>query len=283
MSSGMSLAAKSNVYPLFASGRRTLREEWAAAAKGLPPQQATNDPADLVADAHIIQADAEKLTRRIAKALGGMAEMGPEKDLYRVLNKLKGKEDGKDISFNCDFSRSRVLLRNKSQIRNALDMFAESGVVDLKDGTRILVREVENNFSTFNKRKAGIANLDVKITFEFTTATGEKSYHHHELQFIPEQARDDYEASHEAYKRKRLAQIYRDGADNALAICGNEGDAHVWSKKWVQFDTDMKASDAQRLAIHKGVRDRLGLDELIGYQPCTSSKSKRLDISALVL
>lgn len=266
----------STEYPQFKSGRRSLSEEWSAAAKGEPPQQATHDPAILFADAQIIQKDAESLTRRIAKVLGGMAEMGPEKDLYRVLAKFSGKEEGKDPSFNCDFSRSRVLLRNKTQIRRAIDMFANPGQIELKDGTRIVVREVENNFTCLNKRKAGLANMDVKITFEFTTAEGEKSFHHHELQFIPAEAKADYERSHDVYKRKRVAQIYRDGADNALAICG-PSEAEGWSKKWRQYDAQIQTAQVERWSIHMGVRERLGLDELIGYQPCSSCKVKKLE------
>lgn len=275
MSQDMQLVHSSE-FPRFKSGRRSLSEEWAAAAQGAPPQQAAHDPAVLFADAQIIQKDADNLTRRLAKVLGGIAEMGPEKNLYRVLAKFSGKDDGKDPSFNCDFSRSRILLRNKSQIRNAIDMFASTGMLELKDGTRFMVREVEQNFTTLNKRKAGLANMDVKITFEFTTAEGERSFHHHELQFMPAEAKADYQRSHEVYERKRVAQIYRDGADNALAICG-PSEAEGWSKKWRQYDAQMQAAQVERWAIHMGVRERLGLDELIGYQPCNSCKAKKLE------
>lgn len=282
MSQGMQLVEKEQEYPQFRSGRRTLRAEWAAAAKGEPPQQATHDAVALFNDAQIIQKDAEALTRKIAGILGGMTEIGPEKDLYRVMAKFNGKDEGKDVSYNCDFSRSRILLRNKSQIRNAIDMFAAPGVIELRDGTKIRVREVENNFSQINKRKAGLANMDIKITFEFTAADGERSFHHHELQFIPKDARADYERSHEVYKTKRLAQIYRDGADNALAVCG-PSESVSWSKKWNQYDAEMKLAQQQRWDIHNAVRARLGLDELIGYQPCVSSRAKRLDIQGPVL
>ncbi len=276
MSGDMQLVENKQESLQLKSGRRSLREEFAAAAKGEPPQQASHDAAVLMTDAQIIQKDAENLTRKVANILGGVTEIGPEKDLYRVMAKFNGKDQGKDASYNCDFSRSRILLRNKTQIRNAIDMFAQAGTIELRDGTQIKVREVENNFTEFNKRKAGLANLDVKVTFEFTTAEGEKSFHHQEMQFIHKDAKADYERSNEAYKKKRLAQIYRDGADNALAICG-PSESVCWSKKWAQYDADMKAAHQERWDIHTSVRERLGLDELLGYQPCVSNKAKRLD------
>lgn len=282
MSQGMQLVEKKQECPQFTSGRRSLREEWAAAAKGQPPQQASHDANILFTDAQIIQKDAEALTRKLASLLGGVAEVGPEKDLYRVMAKFNGKDEGRDVSYNCDFSRSRIMLRNKAQIRSAIDMFAAPGTIELRDGTQIKIREVENNFSVLNKRKAALANLDVKITFEFTTAEGDKSFHHHELQIIPRDAKSDYERSHEVYKRKRLAQIYRDGADNALAICG-PSETTCWSKKWAQYDAELKTAQQERFNIHSAVRQRLGLDELIGYQPCVSSKAKRVDNQGPVL
>lgn len=274
MQASMQLIEKQQEYPQLKSGRRSLREEYAAAAAGEPPRQASLDPRDLFNDSQIIEPQALAATRAITNIIGCPFEMGPEKDLYRVLTKFSGK-DGKDPSFNCDFSRSRGLLRNKSQARAAMDMFAEPGTVQLRDGLILHVREVENNLVILNKRKAGLPNLDIKLTFEFTTPSGEKSFHHHELQFIFKDAKADYDRSHDAYKRKRVAQMYRDGADNALSMCG-ESDAVSWGKKWKQYDSEVKAAEAVRWDIHNGIRERLGLDELIGYQPCATSKAKKL-------
>ncbi len=274
MQTSMQLVEKQQEYPQFKSGRRSLREEYAAAAAGEPPRQASLDPRDLFNDSQMIEPQAMAATRAITSIIGCPFEMGPEKDLYRVLNKFSGK-DGKDPSYNCDFSRSRGLLRNKSQARAAMDMFAEAGTVQLRDGLILHVREVENNLSTINHRKAGLPNLDVKLTFEFTTPSGETSFHHHELHFIFKDAKADYERSHDAYKNKRLQEMYRDGADNALSICG-EGDAVSWDKKWKQYDRAVKTAQADRWAIHTAIREKLGLDELLGYQPCTTNKAKKL-------
>lgn len=274
MPQSMQLVEKSKEYPLFTSGRRSLREEYEAAAAGEPPRQATLDPRELFNDSQIVENQAQAVTRAIASLVGGIPEMGPEKDWFRVKAKFSGK-DGKDPSYNCDFSRSRILLRNKAQAREAMNIFSGAGTVQLRDGTVLKVREVENNLAETNRRKAGLPNLDVKLTFEFATSTGEQSFHHHELHFIFKDAKADYERSHEAYKRKRVAEMYRDGADNALSMCG-EGDAVSWGKKWKQYDGEVKAAQADRWAIHTAIREKLGLDELVGYQPCATSKAKKL-------
>ncbi|HEY0901209.1 MAG TPA: hypothetical protein VGD95_03715, partial [Micavibrio sp.] len=232
------------------------------------------DPRELFNDSQVIEPQAVAATRAVANLLGGIPEMGPEKDLYRVLHKFSGK-DGKDPSYNCDFSRSRVLLRNKAQAKEAMNIFSGPGTVQLRDGTILKIREVENNLSKINDKKAGLPNLDVKLTFEFTTAEGETSFHHHELHFIFKKAKADYDRSHDAYKAKRVAQMYRDGADNALSICG-EQDAQSWGKKWNQYDAEVKEAQAKRWEIHNKIRADLGLDELIGYQPCVTSKAKKL-------
>lgn len=257
-----------------ASGRRSLREEFAAAAAGAPPRQASLDPRELFNDSQIVEPQAVLATRAVATLLGGIPEMGPEKDLYRVLHKFSGK-DGKDPSYNCDFSRSRVLLRNKAQAKEAMNIFSGPGTVQLRDGTVLRIREVENNLSKINHKKAGLPNLDVKLTFEYTTAEGEKSFHHHELHFIFAKAKPNYDRSHDAYKAKRVAEIYRDGADNALSIC-SEHDAQSWGKKWNQYNADVETAQAKRWDIHNKIRADLGLDELIGYQPCATSKAKKL-------
>lgn len=255
-------------------GRRSLREEFTAAAHGEPPRQAALDPRDLFNDSQLVEPQAIAATRSVATLLGGVPEMGPEKDLYRVLNKFSGK-DGKDPSYNCDFSRSRILLRNKAQAKEAMNIFSGPGNIQLRDGTILKIREVENNLNRVNEKKAGLPNLDVKLTFEYTNNEGETTYHHHELHFIFGKAKADYERSHDAYKAKRLAQMYRDGADNALAICG-EHDALDWGKKWHQYDAEVKEAQAKRWEIHNKIRQDLGLDELIGYQPCATSKAKKL-------
>ena len=271
MQPSMQLIEKQQGYPRFASGRRSLREEYAAAAKGEPPRQATVDPRDLLNDSQLIEPQAETATRFIAHLVGGVPEMGPEKDLYRVLKKFSDK----DPSYNCDFSRSRILLRNKAQAREVMNIFNGPGIIQLRGGMALNVREVENNFVRINERKTGLPNLDAKLTFEFQTPEGENSFHHHELHFIFKSARADYERSHEAYKAKRLAQIYRDGADNALSVCG-EGDARTWDRKWHQYDAAVKAAEAERWEIHNKIRKDLSLDELLGYQPCATSKAKKL-------
>ncbi len=274
MPKSMQLIDNSNKILPSTSGRRSLREEFAAAAAGEPPRQASYDPRTLFNDSQIVEPQAFAATRAVATLLGGIPEMGPEKDLYRVLTKFSGK-DGKDPSYNCDFSRSRVLLRNKAQAREAMNIFSGPGTVQLRDGTILRIREVENNLSRINEKKAGLPNLDVKLTFEYTTAEGEKSFHHHELHFIFAKAKADYNRSHDAYKAKRLAQMYRDGADNALSVCG-EHDALDWGKKWKQYNAEVEAAQARRWEIHNKIRDDLGLDELIGYQPCATSKAKKL-------
>lgn len=275
MQTSMQLIEKQEKYPQLKSGRRSLREEYTAAAQGEPPRQASLDPRELFNDSQIVEPQAQAATRAIATLLGGTPEMGPEKDWFRVKAKFSGKDDGKDPSYNCDFSRSRILLRNKTQAREAMNIFSGPGTVQLRDGLVLKVREVENNLAEINQRKAGLPNLDVKLTFEFTTPTGETSFHHHELHFIFKDAKADYECSHNAYKRKRVAEMYRDGADNALSMCG-ESDAVSWGKKWKQYDGEVKAAQADRWAIHKAIRERLGLDDLIGYQPCVTSKAKKL-------
>ncbi len=274
MQTSMQLVEKQQEYPQFKSGRRSLREEYEAAAAGEPPRQASLDPRELFNDSLVVEPQALAATRAITNIIGCPYEMGPDKDLYRVLTKFSGK-DGKDPSFNCDWRRSRGLLRNKSQARTAMDMFPGPGTIQLRDGLILHVREVENNLATINHRKAGLPNLDIKLTFEFTTPSGEKSFHHHELQFIFKDAKADYERSHDAYKRKRLAQMYCDGADNALSICG-ESDYASWDKKWRQYKREVNAAEAARWDIHNGIRERLGLDELLGYQPCATNKAKKL-------
>lgn len=274
MPQSMQLVEKTDNITLPASGRRSLREEFAAAAAGEPPRQASLDPRELFNESLLIEPQAAAVTRTIANLLGGVPEMGPEKNLYRVLNKFSGK-DGKDPSYNCDFSRSRILLRNKAQAKEAMNIFNKPGTVQLRDGTILKIREVENNLSQINEKKAGLPNLDVKLTFEYTTAQGEKTYHHHELHFIFAKAKADYERSHDAYKAKRVAQMYRDGADNALSLCG-EHDAVSWGKKWKQYDSEVEIAQAKRWEIHNKIRADLGLDELLGYQPCVTSKAKKL-------
>jgi|GEM_PF-5388527 hypothetical protein len=275
MSSNMQLVENKDNYPQFKSGRRSLREEYAAAAQGEPPQQATNDPMALFNDSQLVESQAQAATRTLATLLGGTPEMGPEKNWFRVQAKFSGK-NGKDASYNCDFSRSRILLRNKAQAREAMNIFTGPGTIQLKDGTILKVREVENNLATFNEKKKGLPNLDVKLTFEFTGPDGEPTFHHHELHFIFAKARADYERSHDAYKAKRVAEIYRDGADNALSVCGTKEDARSWGQKWNQFNNEVEAAQKLRLSIHNKIREDLGLNELLGYQPCVSSKAKKL-------
>lgn len=258
------------------TSRRSLADVFKSAAEGAPPRQPHAEGDLLIAEAFIAQETLKKIGALIRNAMQGSFEVGPEKDLARA--KAKTRERG-DLSLNCDFSRARVLLRDITQIKKAIDLFGRTGPVTLgKDSKAVdfTIVDVDNTFSRPSPKKPGLCNLDVKIALPITLENGEESYHICELQFLHKGTKAVYDKSHAIYEEARSELIRRQYIENAMDMAGCAETARNLEKRWKKADKNYADLMQKREDLNVGIARKLGLDTLRGYQPCNSGTAKSL-------
>ena len=274
--------------------RRRLSDVFRDCANGLPPRQPHADGDLLITEAFIAQENLRKIGSYIKAMLGCGFELGPAKDLDRAKEKSRAKltkdtesdstpsdaearkEDG--LERNCDFSRARGLLNGTERIKKAIDLFGQRGPVTLKNGNKSLtlhVVDVDNSFSDPNPKKANLRNLDIKLAVPITLQDGSETYHICEIQFIHKGAKKAYAQSEECYKAARREMVRMQYLENAMDMCTPES-VKMLEKNWYSAQSSHAKNMEQRRALNRGVVDKYGLDDLIGYQPCVFCGAKNL-------
>jgi len=177
--------------------RMTLAQMFNKVANGEEPQQPLANGRALLADAELAADVMKQVGTALAEMTGGTYLRGPAKDLERAEAKAKIKnktsERAIDLSYNYDYARFCIPLRNNNQIRHAIDIFHSPGTIRLANGLKLHVLDVDNTFIKENPKKPGLRNLDLKIAVPITLKDGTDSYHIVELQFRNKGAEKAYE------------------------------------------------------------------------------------------